>query len=51
MVDVSRRTFLHLSAATGGALIFGDLSGQVLGITPRQAYATEPIKVGIVDPL
>jgi branched-chain amino acid transport system substrate-binding protein len=51
VVDISRRTFLHLSAATGGALIFGDLAGQVLGITPLPAYAAEPIKIGILDPL
>ena len=53
MIDISRRAFLQLSAAAGGALVFGDLASQVLGGTPRSrlAYATEPIKIGIVDPL
>jgi branched-chain amino acid transport system substrate-binding protein len=53
MIDISRRAFLQLSAAAGGALVFGDLASQVLGVTPRsrQAYAGEPIKIGIVDPL
>ena len=52
MNDISRRRFLHLAAATGGALALGDLIGQVLGVTGRQvAYAGEPIKVGIIDPL
>src|SRR5438093_9555080 len=33
--------------------MLGDLAGQVLGLTPRtrMAYAAEPIKVGIIDPL
>jgi len=53
MSRISRRRFLQLSAMTGGALMFGDLPGQVLGLTPRTrpAYAAEPIKVGIIDPL
>ncbi|OLC41646.1 MAG: hypothetical protein AUH74_05525 [Nitrospirae bacterium 13_1_40CM_4_62_6] len=53
MTTISRRRFLQLSAATGGALMLGDLAGQVLGLTPRtrMAYAAEPIKVGIIDPL
>jgi branched-chain amino acid transport system substrate-binding protein len=53
MLGISRRTFLQLSATTGGALIFGDLVGHVLGITSplRLAYAVEPIKIGILDPL
>src|SRR5215510_14253566 len=53
MIDISRRAFLQLSAAAGGALVFGDLTSQVLGVTPRAkpAYAAEPIKVGIIDPL
>src|SRR5215467_14671656 len=53
MIDISRRAFLQLSAASGGALVFGDLASQVLGVAPRSrpAYAAEPIKVGIVDPL
>ncbi len=53
MTDLSRRRFLQLAAATGGALAFGDLAGQVLGLSPRTrvAYAGEPIKIGILDPL
>ena len=53
MSGISRRNFLQLAAATGGALAFGDLAGQVLGLSPgtRVAYAGEPIKIGILDPL
>lgn len=53
MVKMSRRHFLQLSAAVGGALMVGDLAGQALGLSPRQrmAYAGEPIKIGILDPL
>jgi len=38
---------------TSGALVFGDLASQVLGL-PRKgqvAYAAEAIKIGILDPL
>jgi branched-chain amino acid transport system substrate-binding protein len=53
MSTISRRRFLQLSAVAGGALVFGDLVNEVLGLTsrPRIAYAAEPIKVGILDPL
>lgn len=53
MTDFSRRRFLQLTAATGGALVCGDLIDQVLGLTggPRMATAGEPIKIGIIDPL
>jgi len=53
MTELSRRKFLQLTAATGGALAFGDLTDQVLGLTKRTstAYAAEPIKIGIIDPL
>ena len=53
MIDISRRAFLQLSAAAGGALVVGDLASQILGVTTRSwpAYAAEPIKIGIVDPL
>lgn len=53
MIDISRRAFLQLSAAAGGALVFEDLASQVFGVAPysRPAYAAEPIKVGIIDPL
>jgi branched-chain amino acid transport system substrate-binding protein len=53
MNELSRRLFLQLSAATGGTLIFSDLIGQVLGLTGREslAAASDPIKIGILDPL
>jgi branched-chain amino acid transport system substrate-binding protein len=53
MSTISRRRFLQLSALTGGALAFGDLADQALGLTrwATPAYAAEPIKVGIIDPL
>ena len=53
MTEFSRRRFLQLTAATGGALVFGDLIDQVLGLTGRSrtAAAGEPIKIGILDPL
>lgn len=53
MTELSRRKFLQLTAAAGGALAFGDLADQLLGLTKgtRSAYAAEPIKVGIIDPL
>src|SRR2546422_831979 len=53
MSTISRRQFLQFSAATGGALAFGDLADQVLGLTrwAKPAHAAEPIKIGIVDPL
>jgi len=53
MTEFSRRRFLQLTAATGGALVFGDLVDQVLGLPgkSRTAAAGEPIKIGILDPL
>ena len=53
MTKFSRRRFLQLSAATGGALVFGDLIGQVLELTGRTSLAAtgDPIKIGILDPL
>lgn len=53
MSGMSRRRFLQLSAATGGALVCGDLVSQVVGYFPgaRVARAAEPIKIGIIDPL
>jgi branched-chain amino acid transport system substrate-binding protein len=52
-MTISRRRFLQLSAAAGGALALGDLADQVFEFTRwnRSAYAAEPIKVGIIDPL
>jgi branched-chain amino acid transport system substrate-binding protein len=53
MNRISRRRFLQLSAMAGGALVFGDLVDQVAGLTGkgRVAFAADPIKVGIIDPL
>ena len=53
MDAISRRRFLQLAAATGGTLALGDLAAQVLGLSPGTcvAYAGEPIKIGILDPL
>ena len=53
MSEMSRRRFLQLSAITGGALLAGDALNQLLGIATkgRLAFAAEPIKVGILDPL
>jgi len=53
MSTISRRRFLQLSAAAGGALAFGDVADQMLGLTRKAgiAYAAEPIKIGIIDPL
>ena len=53
MTEFSRRRFLQLSTATGSALIFSDLIGQVMGLTGRASFAAtgDPIKIGILDPL
>jgi branched-chain amino acid transport system substrate-binding protein len=53
MSDMSRRRFLQLSAMTGGALLTGEALTRILGFAPdgRSAYAAEPIKIGILDPL
>src|SRR3990167_802280 len=53
MTAFSRRRFLQLTAATGGALVFEDVIGQVMGVTGRASLAAagEPIKIGIIDPL
>lgn len=52
MRPCSRRRFLEVTAATGGALLFGDLINQVLGLDGKaRAAGGEPIKVGIIDPL
>jgi branched-chain amino acid transport system substrate-binding protein len=53
MTQISRRRFLQLAGAAGGALAFGELTEQILGLGSyrRTAYAGEPIKVGIIDPL
>lgn len=60
MTDVSRRKFLNLSLATGGAMAFGGFVNQVsrlVGGGPSIAHAANtkasgvPIKIGIIDPL
>ncbi len=52
MQDLSRRRFLQLAVATGGSLALGDLADSLrLTRSGRFAYASEPIKVGIIDPL
>ncbi|MDP3090622.1 MAG: ABC transporter substrate-binding protein [Nitrospira sp.] len=53
MDTISRRRFLQLVAATGGTLTFGNLAAQVLRLSSGTgvAYAGEPIKIGILDPL
>src|SRR5512132_526577 len=53
MSHISRRRFLQLSAIAGGALALGDLADRALGLPLMRpiAYAAEPIKIGIIDPL
>lgn len=50
MSKISRRRFLQLTAAAGGALMFDDIVARVLNLS-RSAHAGEPIRVGILDPL
>lgn len=53
MMDAcSRRRFLQLVGATGGALVLGELAGS-LGFlrTGGLAFGAEPIKIGMIDPL
>lgn len=52
MHNISRRRFLTLTAAAGGAIVFGNLTDSLRFSRPgRVAYASEPIKVGMIDPL
>lgn len=52
MQGVSRRRFLQLAVATGGVLALGDLADPLrLTRSGGFAYASDPIKVGIIDPL
>lgn len=52
MQHVSRRQFMKLASATGVALALGDLTDSLpFTQSSRVAYAAEPIKVGIIDPL
>ena len=53
MGHISRRRFLQLSALTGGALAASELASLMMGLAGNgtRAYAGEPIKIGILDPL
>lgn len=52
MQNLSRRRFLQLAVATGGVLALGDPTDSIrLPRSGRVAHASEPIKVGIIDPL
>lgn len=53
MNGISRRRFLQLTAITGGSLALGDLASYGLNLGPfiRVAYADDPIRIGILDPL
>ena len=53
MNGISRRRFLQLTAITGGSLALGNLASYGLNLGPliRVAYADDPIKIGILDPL
>lgn len=53
MSSISRRRFLQLSAMTGGVLLIGDFVDRLPGAPLQRstAFAAEPIKVGILDPL
>ncbi|MDR4474971.1 MAG: ABC transporter substrate-binding protein [Nitrospira sp.] len=52
MPHVSRRRFLQLAAATGGVLALENLANSLqLLRSGRVAHASEPIKIGILDPL
>lgn len=52
MQDLSRRGFLQFAVATGGALALGEVADSLVPHrSGRTADASEPIKVGIIDPL
>ena len=53
MEDMSRRRFLQWTAITGGSLALGALTAREtpLNFGVRSAYADQPIKIGIIDPL
>ena len=53
MSGISRRRFLQLSAMTGGALLVGDVVDRLSAVSLQRstAFAAEPIKIGILDPL
>jgi branched-chain amino acid transport system substrate-binding protein len=47
---ISRRRFLQLGAAAGTSMALGHVANHVLRLA-ESAYAAEPIKIGILDPL
>lgn len=49
MDEISRRRFLQLSAVTGGALVFGDIAGQVLGRLPNARAAMPRTRLRLVS--
>ena len=52
MQRISRRRFLKLTTVTGGAFAFGGLTDLLqFSRSGAIAHASEPIKVGIIDPL
>jgi branched-chain amino acid transport system substrate-binding protein len=53
MSYISRRRFLQISAMAGGAWALSDLVDRALGWSALEsvAYAAEPIRIGIIDPL
>ena len=53
MSYISRRRFLQISAMAGGAWALSDLVDRALGWSALEsvAYASEPIRIGIIDPL
>ena len=53
MSAISRRRFLQLASLAGGALVLEGWADTVLKLAGevRPAWAAEPIKVGIIDPL
>jgi branched-chain amino acid transport system substrate-binding protein len=53
MSQISRRRFLQFAAVTGGAVLAGDVIGQIFGggLEAQIAHAADPIKIGILDPL
>lgn len=53
MSHISRRRFLQLSTMVGGTLILSDLADRALGLSfgRSAAYASDSIKIGMIDPL
>jgi branched-chain amino acid transport system substrate-binding protein len=53
MSHISRRRFLQLSTMVGGTLALGDLADRALNLSFSRsvAYASDSIKIGMIDPL